>query len=40
MTGYRPDDDRVVVLHGEGENGKSTLLAGIRVAVGEHAAVI
>ena len=34
LTGYPPPDDVLVVLKGGGENGKSTLVNGVRRAVG------
>jgi len=39
-TGYPPDDDIVPFLKGGGANGKSTLLAGIQAAMGDHCVLI
>lgn len=36
VTGYPPDDDILPIGQGAGSNGKSTLLAGLFVALGEH----
>ncbi len=36
LTGYTPNDDRVVVQFGSGANGKSCIIAGIRAAAGEY----
>lgn len=36
ITGYPPDDDILPIGQGGGSNGKSTLLAGLFVALGEH----
>ncbi len=36
ITGYPPDDDILPIGQGSGSNGKSTLLAGLFVALGEH----
>lgn len=34
ITGHPPDDDRLRLLHGEGSNGKSSLIAGLIAALG------
>lgn len=39
-TGYQPDDDRMLILQGGGENGKSTLLVGIQRALGDYAVLV
>lgn len=39
-TGYPPDDDVVPFLRGAGANGKSTVLFGIKGALGEHATLV
>lgn len=35
LTGFRPDDDRLIILKGGGSNGKSTILEALRQTVGE-----
>ncbi|MFF4963264.1 phage/plasmid primase, P4 family [Streptomyces sp. NPDC001222] len=40
ITGHRPSDDRMVILQGGGENGKSTMLDGIQEALGDYAVVV
>jgi len=39
-TGYEPDDERLLILTGGGKNGKTTLLAALRRALGSYAAHI
>lgn len=39
-TGHQPDDDKMLVLQGAGENGKSTLLVGILRALGSYAQLV
>lgn len=36
-TGYTPDDDRMLLLEGAGENGKTSWLIGMRTALGSYA---
>ncbi|HQC92536.1 MAG TPA: phage/plasmid primase, P4 family [Microbacteriaceae bacterium] len=38
-TGYPPDDDKMLVLEGSGENAKSTFVNGVKRALGTHARV-
>ena len=40
ITGHTPPDDKLPVLQGDGENGKSTFLAGIAAALGDYAALM
>ena len=40
LTGYMPDDDVLVVLKGEGENGKTTVLHAARCAAGDYAGTV
>lgn len=40
ITGHTPDDDRLLLLRGSGENGKTTILGAFMAAVGDHAQVI
>jgi len=40
VTGHVPDDDRMVLLQGGGENGKSTVLAAIMQALGTYAGMV
>jgi putative DNA primase/helicase len=40
ITGYKPPDDVIDVQHGQGENGKTTILAAIKNAVGDYAEVL
>ncbi|MFF2077093.1 phage/plasmid primase, P4 family [Kitasatospora sp. NPDC058162] len=37
VTGHTPDDDVMLLLHGDGENGKSTLIDALTVALGGRA---
>ena len=40
-TGHTPGNDQgVIILRGEGSNGKSTILRGIRTALGTHAGIV
>ncbi|WP_165831886.1 phage/plasmid primase, P4 family [Brachybacterium endophyticum] len=39
-TGLVPDDDRIVILQGGGENGKSTILASIMEALGDYSTML
>jgi len=39
-TGYVPPDDLLILLHGGGANGKSTLLGTVMKALGEYAAAV
>lgn len=40
VTGHVPDDDRMVLLQGGGENGKSTVLAAVMQALGTYAGMV
>ncbi|HEX5543636.1 MAG TPA: phage/plasmid primase, P4 family [Micromonospora sp.] len=40
ITGYEPDDDRLLLFQGGGSNGKTVLLGGVRAALGSYAASI
>ena len=40
ITGYRPPDDVIDVQYGSGENGKTTILAAIKNALGDYAEVL
>lgn len=40
LTGYMPDDDVLVVLRGDGENGKTTVLHSVRCAAGDYAGTV
>lgn len=40
ITGHLVSDDKMVLLHGGGENGKSVLLGGIMAASGDYAAAL
>jgi putative DNA primase/helicase len=40
ITGYKPPDDVIDVQHGSGENGKTTILAAVRNAIGDYAQVL
>lgn len=40
LTGYMPDDDVLVVLKGDGENGKTTILHSVRCAAGDYAGTV
>lgn len=40
ITGYEPDDDRLLLFQGVGSNGKTVLLGGVRAALGGYAAAI
>lgn len=40
ITGYEPDDDRLLMFQGIGENGKTVILGGIRDVLGGYAAAI
>ncbi len=35
-TGYVPPDEALLLCHGPGENGKTTLLQGFRFALGDY----
>jgi putative DNA primase/helicase len=37
LTGFPPPDDKLVILKGAGENGKSTVMDGINAGAGEYA---
>lgn len=37
LTGYTPDDDRMLLFEGAGENGKTSWLIGMRMALGSYA---
>ena len=39
-TGYMTPDDTMVIAHGDGENGKSTLVAAIKTVLGSYAVLI
>ncbi len=39
-TGYRPEDDRLLIFEGSGENGKTTVLFAPRVALGAYAVTV
>ena len=39
LTGYQAPDDVMVTLHGSGENGKTTIVDGVREALAPHHAV-
>ncbi len=39
-TGHQPDDDKMITLKGGGENGKSTLLVGVKRALGAYAVLV
>lgn len=39
-TGYMTPDDTLIVCHGGGENGKTTVLNAIRTALGDHAVIV
>jgi phage/plasmid-associated DNA primase len=40
ITGYKPPDDVIDVQHGQGENGKTTILAAMKNALGDYAEVL
>jgi hypothetical protein len=40
ITGYKPPDDVIDVQHGQGENGKTTIMAAIRNALGDYAEML
>ena len=40
LTGYMPDDDMLVVMKGDGENGKTTVLHSVRCAAGDYAGTV
>src|SRR5690606_27228452 len=40
LTGHVPDDDRMIVLRGGGENAKSTMLGAIQAAFGDYAVLL
>lgn len=40
VTGYEPDDDRLLLFQGGGSNGKTVLLGAVRAALGDYAAAI
>lgn len=40
ITGYPPPDDRVLVQQGSGENGKTTIMAGIKALLGDYAVLV
>lgn len=40
VTGYTPDDDRLLIFEGAGENGKTTILHAPRVALGGYAVTV
>lgn len=37
LTGYTPDDDKMLLFEGAGENGKTSWLIGMRMALGSYA---
>lgn len=39
-TGHTPDDDRMLLLQGSGENGKTTLLSAVMTALGAYAGLV
>ena len=39
FTGYMPPDDTIVILQGDGENGKTTIMQGLKGAAGDFYAV-
>lgn len=39
-TGHTPDDDRMLLLQGAGENGKTTLLSAVMTALGTYAGLV
>ena len=40
ITGYMTSDDKLPVLHGGGENGKTTITVGVTTTLGEHATIV
>jgi phage/plasmid-associated DNA primase len=40
ITGYPPPDDRVLIQQGSGENGKTTIMAGIKALLGDYAVLV
>ncbi len=40
ITGYEPDDDRLLLFQGGGSNGKTVLLGAVRAALGSYAAAV
>lgn len=36
ITGYTPGDDRLAILQGDGENGKTSILEGVQMALGDY----
>lgn len=40
LTGFTPDDDRLLIFEGGGENGKTTILHAPRVVLGDYAVTV